>query len=166
MKFGGLDRSVNMEKQGTRSSLSLGKEGELLVMARLLKEGYDIYPPLVDDKQVDCIIRNTLKGTPEYLDIQIKTRTNKCKKYTWAHFGGIRMIPRDKYFFIFYSGGLEDYWVVPSKKIAENFGKGEEYPGGYSINFMDYDSKARSHIENEKLKKYKNNFSLLKNFKL
>jgi len=40
-----------------RDSASFGKRQEFIVIAELLRRGYDVYQTLVDDQQIDCIIR-------------------------------------------------------------------------------------------------------------
>jgi hypothetical protein len=40
-----------------RDSASFGKRQEFTVTAELLRRGYDVYQTLVDDQQIDCIIR-------------------------------------------------------------------------------------------------------------
>lgn len=52
--------------------LAIGKRNEFLIWARLLKEGFDVYPSLVDDKGVDGIVGCNGK----YFEIQIKSGKN------------------------------------------------------------------------------------------
>jgi len=40
-----------------RSSGSFGKRQEFIVVAELLRRGYDVYMTLVDDQQIDCVVR-------------------------------------------------------------------------------------------------------------
>jgi hypothetical protein len=40
-----------------RSSASFGKRQEFAAIAELLKRNYDVYSTLVDDQQIDCIVR-------------------------------------------------------------------------------------------------------------
>jgi hypothetical protein len=49
-----------------------GKRAELLVMAELLRQGLDVYQPLVDDRGIDCIVRIPREGGALYYEIQIK----------------------------------------------------------------------------------------------
>lgn len=41
--------------------------------------GYDVYLTLVDDQQIDCIIRFGDRDPPVYVDIQIKARSEAAK---------------------------------------------------------------------------------------
>lgn len=57
-----------------RSSASFGKRQEFTAIAELLRRGLDVYMTLVDDLQIDCIIRQDDGERLRYLDIQIKAR--------------------------------------------------------------------------------------------
>ena len=53
-----------------RSSASFGKRQEYVAIAELLRRGLDVYMTLVDDQQIDCIIRQEKGGDLRYLNIQ------------------------------------------------------------------------------------------------
>ena len=55
-----------MHRQG------IGKRYEFMIWARLLKEGFDVYPSLVDDKGIDGIV--AFEGT--YYEVQVKSARN------------------------------------------------------------------------------------------
>ena len=119
-------------------TLFFGKHCEYLVFAELLKRGYDTYLPLVDDKGVDCIIRNS-DGT--HLDIQIKGRGPR-----WIfNFG--RVESRPNYFFIIYPPD-RNFYVIPSSEICKWL-NGREKLG------------INNTIKEILNKEYKNNFDLL-----
>ena len=90
-------------------SLFFGKSCEHRIFSELLKRGFDVYLPIVDDKGVDCIVRN---GNGSHIDIQIKGR-----KPRWIFTLG-KVEPRDNYFYIFMPPDQEIY-VVPSSVIAK-----------------------------------------------
>ncbi len=52
---------------------SFGKRQEYVVIAELLRRGFDVHRTLVDDQGIDCIIRREGEGGLRYLDIQIFT---------------------------------------------------------------------------------------------
>lgn len=58
-----------------RHTASFGKRQEFIAIAELLRRGFDVYQTLVDDQQIDCVIRKEVSGNPVYLDIQIKARS-------------------------------------------------------------------------------------------
>jgi hypothetical protein len=119
-------------------SLFFGKHCEHLVFAELLKRGLDTYLPIVDDKGVDCIIRNN-NGT--HLDIQIKGRGPR-----WIfNFGSVESRPN--YFFILYPPD-KNFYVVPSSEISKWL-NGRKKLGINNV------------IKEQLYKKYKNNFDLL-----
>ena len=62
-----------MSKRKFRNTASFGKRQEYIAIAELLKRGHDVYMTLVDDQQIDCIIR---RGDHDYIDLQIKARSD------------------------------------------------------------------------------------------
>ena len=101
-----------------RDLASFGKRQEYRIIAELLNRNYDVYQTLVDDQQIDCVIR---EGgiTPNYVDVQIKARSKKCDPTNAARFAGLKIEnPRKNYFFIFYSEQLGKTWVIPSQDIV------------------------------------------------
>jgi hypothetical protein len=90
-----------------------GKEGELRVMGELLRQGFNVYTPMVDIEGTDCVI----KQKSSYLDIQIKTRERaRLLLFDVKHF-----TPRDNFFIICYSlKEPNDFWVIPSGVYAKH----------------------------------------------
>jgi len=148
-----------------RDLASFGKRQEFIAIAELLKRGFDVYIPLIDDQQIDCVIRKMVNGKPVYIDVQIKARSKDCKPHNAARFSAMTIKPRDNYFFIFYSERLDTYWIIPSKelvKIASQNKKGKN-KGKYQINLAGY-SKTKKFYSFQKFKKYEGNFKLLEKF--
>jgi len=86
---------------------------------------------LVDDQQIDCIIRQHRKGKLRYLDIQIKARSSEAKHA--ATFAALTVRePRRDFWFIFYSETIDTYWVMPSLDLVHlaNVNKGGENQQG------------------------------------
>ncbi|GHU14594.1 hypothetical protein FACS189441_4580 [Betaproteobacteria bacterium] len=54
------------------SKLAIGKRNEWAIWAWLIRDGFDVYPSVVDDKGIDGIVG--YKGT--YFEIQIKSGKN------------------------------------------------------------------------------------------
>lgn len=82
---------------GYRDSASFGKRQEYVIVAELLKRGFDVYMTLVDDQGIDCIIRINNKT---YIDIQIKARSKTVRQ--WNLFAAMTIEPRSNYYFVFY----------------------------------------------------------------
>jgi hypothetical protein len=101
-----------------RSSASFGKRQEFAAIAELLKRNYDVYSTLVDDQQIDCIVRFDRDPYPVYVDIQIKARSKKAKNPGTFAAMEIRR-PRPNFYFIFYSEAANQYWIMPSLEVAK-----------------------------------------------
>jgi hypothetical protein len=97
-----------------RDTASFGKRQEYIVVAELLKRGFDVYMTLVDDQGIDCIIRLDNK---RYLDIQIKARSKDAKR--WNFFAAMTIKPRDNFYFIFYTEKNNKFWIIPSKDVVK-----------------------------------------------
>jgi hypothetical protein len=127
-----------------RDVASFGKRQEYSIIAELLRRGYDVYSTLVDDQQIDCIVR---KGgrIPKYVDIQIKARSMICDSKNAARFAGMKIEnPRESYLFIFYSEQLGKTWVIPSLDIVNKIGsinqKGKN-KGKYNLNMAGHSAR-------------------------
>lgn len=146
-----------------RDRASFGKRQEYIVIAELLRRGVDVYIPLVDDKQIDCIIR---KGAYDYADVQIKARSKDCIPFDAGRFAAMEIPnPREKYFFIFYSEQADCYWVFPSLRLVElaSQNKRGANVGKYHINLTGWSKKKGQVYPNPKFDDYKNNFGFLVN---
>lgn len=121
-----------------RSTASFGKRQEYIAVGELLRRGFDVYMTLVDDQQIDCIIRQEKDGQLRYLDIQIKARSNQCVLKDGGFFAAMDIRnPREEFFFIFYSEHANTYWIIPSLELIEeaNRAKSGNNEGRYSIKF-------------------------------
>jgi hypothetical protein len=145
-----------------RSSASFGKRQEYLAVARLLQLGFDVYMTLVDDQQIDCVIRQEKNGKFRYLDIQIKARSKDCEPRNAGRFAAMEIRqPRKGFFFIFYSEQADTYWVLPSQKLIQEalIVKSGSNMGRYTINFCNL---TKSGVKpRSRLKKYENAFDVL-----
>lgn len=146
-----------------RSSASFGKRQEYIAVAELLRRGHDVYMTLVDDQQIDCIIRQeNQKGKLRYLDIQIKARSKECTPKNAGRFAAMEIRnPRANFYFIFYSEQADAYWIVPSLDLINeaNQNKTGVNAGKYSINFCNVSSKGVT--PRPRFDKYKNAFKWL-----
>ena len=108
-----------------RSTASFGKRQEYIAVAELLRRGFDVYMTLVDDQQIDCVIRQEKGGELRYLDVQIKARSLDAKH--GATFAAMIVHqPRKNFWFIFYSEIADTYWIMPSLDLVQlaNVNKG------------------------------------------
>lgn len=144
-----------------RNRASFGKRQEYTVIAEMLKRGFDVYIPLVDDQHIDCILR---RGDGDYLDVQIKARSNDCIPFDAGRFAAMDIPnPRDNYFFIFYSEQTDCHWIFPSLKLVglASRNKHGANVGKYHINLTGWSKKKGQVYPSSKFDEYKNNFSLL-----
>jgi hypothetical protein len=149
-----------MNEGGFRSSASFGKRQEFVAVAELLKRGLDVYMTLVDDQQIDCIVR--LPGNPpSYIDLQIKARSKSAKNASTFAAMEIRE-PRDNFLFLFYSEVCSTYWVMPSLDVVKlaNRNKGGKNAGKFSMVFCNCNSKGQW-VPRPKWKRYENAFKLV-----
>jgi len=129
-------------------------------MAELLRRGFDVYQTLVDDQQIDCIIRQEKGEILRYLDIQIKARSKDARDPGTFAAMEIRN-PREDFYFIFYSEKIDTYWIVPSLQLIQlaNVGKTGKNKGKYKIVFV---NDTKSGVKpRPKFSRYKNAFDLL-----
>lgn len=99
-----------------RHSAGFGKRIEYWVIGRMLKEGLDVYVPLVDDDAIDCVVRRADKS---FITVQIKARSKDVIPGDAALFGPIPHELRDNYWFVFYSERMDTTWIMTSKEFIE-----------------------------------------------
>jgi hypothetical protein len=104
-------------------SAGFGKRIEYWIIGRMLKEGMDVYVPLVDDHVVDAIVRRS-DGTIAL--VQIKARSNTVAKSDAALFSAIPHEHRDDYWFVFFAERLDTTWFN-GKCMNRLTGQPEEY---------------------------------------
>ena len=112
-----------------RHSAGFGKRMEYWIAGLMLKEGIDVYMPLIDDNDIDAVIR---KPDGTFIEIQIKARSKEVTMGDAALFAAITHDLRDNYYFVFYSERLEQFWIMSSEdfikesnqnKTGKNVGK-------------------------------------------
>lgn len=112
-----------------RHSAGFGKRIEYWIVGLMLKEGIDVYIPLVDDNGIDAVIR---KEDGTFIEVQIKATSNTVAMGTAALFAAITHEYRKNYYFIFYSERLDTFWIMSSdefikesrqNKTGKNIGK-------------------------------------------
>jgi hypothetical protein len=109
-----LLETENSKSKTFRSTAGFGKRIEYWIIGRMLKEGMDVYVPLVDDHAVDAIVRRN-DGTIAL--IQIKARSKEVVDKDAALFAAIVHDPREHYWFVFYSERLDLIWIMTSEEF-------------------------------------------------
>ena len=117
-----------------RHSAGFGKRIEYWIIGRMLKEGIDVYVPLVDDDAIDAVIRRS-KGS--FITVQIKARSKSVVKGNAAIFSVMSHELRKDYWFVFYSERMDMTWIMSSKEfIKESLQtKSGKFKGLRSIRF-------------------------------
>lgn len=143
-----------------RDSASFGRRQEYVAFAELLKRGYDVYATLVDDQQIDCVVRLD-QDPPVYIDIQIKARSKTAKNAGTFSAMTIKK-PRTNFFYIFYCEPADCYWIIPSLDIAKKAlrNKSGKNQGKYRLDLANQRVNG-SWYPRPKWKEYENNFDLL-----
>ncbi|HTD67941.1 MAG TPA: hypothetical protein VK846_15560 [Candidatus Limnocylindria bacterium] len=89
---------------------------EYWIIGRMLKEGLDVYVPLVDDNAIDAVIR---RADGSFITVQIKARSRSVKDGDAALFAAITHELRENYWFVFYSERLDLTWIMTSADFLE-----------------------------------------------
>ena len=97
-----------------RHTAGFGKRMEYWIIGLMLKEGIDVYIPLVDDNAIDAIIR---KENGEFIELQIKARSNDVLFGDAALFAAIPHELRNNYYFLFYSQRMDSMWLMTSEEF-------------------------------------------------
>jgi len=103
-------------KKTFRHSAGFGKRIEYWAIGLMLKEGIDVYVPLVDDNAIDAVIR---KSNGSFVEIQIKARSKTVIMGDAALFAAIPHEKRKDYFFVFYSERLDTFWIMSSEEFIK-----------------------------------------------
>ncbi len=100
-----------------RHSAGFGKRIEYWIVGKMLKEGLDVYMPLVDDDAIDAVVR---RQDGSFITVQIKARSKKVVPGDAALFAAIPHERRENYWFVFYSERMDMTWIMSSDEfIAE-----------------------------------------------
>lgn len=82
----------------------------------MLKEGLDVYVPLVDDNAIDAVVR---KGDGSFVEVQIKARSRDIVEGNAAFFAALTHEHRENYWFVFYSERMDMVWIMSSAEFIQ-----------------------------------------------
>src|SRR5438477_7532689 len=94
-----------------KHSAGFGKRIEYWIIGQMLKEGLDVFVPLVDDDAIDAVVR---RPNGSFVTVQIKARSNTVVDRDAALFAAIPHELRESYFFVFYSERMDTMWIMTS----------------------------------------------------
>ena len=106
---------MTKEIKSFRHSAAFGKRIEYYVIGLMLKEGLDVYLPMVDDDAIDAVIK---KPDGSFVEVQIKARSKHVLFGDGALFAAITHEYRKNYWFVFYSERLDTIWILSSKEFV------------------------------------------------
>jgi hypothetical protein len=99
-----------------RHSAGFGKRIEYWIIGLMLKEGIDVYIPLVDDDAIDAVIR---RADGSFITIQIKARSKDVIEGDAGLFAAIPHELRENYWFVFYSERMNTIWIMTSEEFIK-----------------------------------------------
>jgi hypothetical protein len=97
-----------------RHSAGFGKRIEYWIIGLMLKEGMDVYIPLVDDHAVDAMVR---RKDGSIALVQIKARSATVTMGDASLFAAITHEHREDYWFIFYAERLKTIFLLTSEEF-------------------------------------------------
>jgi len=99
-----------------RHTAGFGKRIEFWIIGEMLKQGLDVYVPLVDDNAIDAVVR---RPDGSFIEVQIKARSKDVADGDAALFAAIPHEHRNNYWFIFYSERLDSMWIMSSEEFIK-----------------------------------------------
>lgn len=105
-----------MEDNSFRNRASFGKRIEHYLIGKMLKEGLDLYLPMVDDDAIDVVVK---RPDGKYVEVQIKARSKNVEQGAAALFAAIEHRLRENYWFVFYSERMDMMWIMSSNEFIK-----------------------------------------------
>jgi hypothetical protein len=126
-----------------RNAAAFGKRIEFYVVGLMLKEGLDVYLPLVDDNAIDAVIK---RPDGRFVEVQIKARSKNAKFGDGALFAALTHEVRQGYWFVFYSERMDTIWIMTSREFVNHShqNKTGKNAGKRTIWFNGRNAKART----------------------
>ena len=153
----------DLKRKSFRHSAAFGKRIEYYIIGLMLKEGLDVYVPMVDDDAIDAVIKKPAGG---FIEVQIKARSKNVVFGDAALFAAIPHDYRPNYWFVFYSERMDKMWIISSKEFIREAvqNKTGKNKGKRSIWFNGKNTKEKSEHVKPQFEKYLvNDFSRLLN---
>jgi len=102
-----------MPSKPFRHNAGFGKRIEYYIVSLMLKEGLDIFLPMIDDDAIDAVVK---RPDGKYVEIQIKARSKDVNFGDAALFAAIEHEYRENYWFVFYSERIDNTILIMSSK--------------------------------------------------
>jgi hypothetical protein len=97
-----------------RHSAGFGKRIEYYIVGLMLKQGLDVYLPVVDDDAIDAVVK---RPDNRFVEVQIKARSKDCIFGDAALFAGLKHDYRPNYWFVFYAERMDTMWILSSHEF-------------------------------------------------
>ena len=142
-----------IQARSYRHNAAFGKRIEFYVIGLMLKEGLDVYLPLVDDDAIDAVVK---KPDGSFVEVQIKARSKHVIFGDGALFAAIPHDYRLNYWFVFYSERMDKIWILSSKEFIKESVQNinGKNAGKRSIWFNGKNTKANSEHVKPQFEKY------------
>lgn len=98
-----------------RNSAAFGKRMEFYVVGLMLKEGLDVYLPLVDDNAIDAVVK---RPDGRFVEVQIKARSKTAGFGHAGLFAALTHEIRPNYWFVFFSERMNTIWIMSSNELV------------------------------------------------
>lgn len=136
-----------------RNTASFGKRIEYYIVGLMLKEGLDVYLPLVDDDAIDAVVK---KPDGSFVEVQIKARSKEVLFGDAALFAALPHEYRTNYWFVFYSERMDKMWILSSNEFIResNQNKKGKNTGKRSIWFNGKNTKNQTEHVKPQFEKY------------
>ena len=136
-----------------RHSAAFGKRIEYYIVGLMLKEGLDVYMPLVDDDAIDAVVK---KPDGSFVEVQIKARSNEVAFGAAALFAALTHEYRPNYWFVFYSERIDKILILSSKEFIKeaNQNKTGKNAGKRSVWFNGKNTKEKKEFIKPRFDKY------------
>ncbi len=136
-----------------RNSAAFGKRIEYYIVGLMLKQGLDVYMPLVDDDAIDAVVK---KPDGSFVEVQIKARSKKVLFGDAALFAALKHEYRPNYWFVFYSERMDKIWILSSREFIEesNQNKTGKNIGKRSVWFNGKNTRQNSEHVKPQFEKY------------
>jgi hypothetical protein len=146
-----------------RNSAAFGKRMEFYVVGLMLKEGLDVYLPLVDDDAIDAVVK---RPDGRFVEVQIKARSKTAKFGNSGLFAAMTHEHRENYWFVFYSEPMDTIWIMSSREFIRHSSQNKtgKNAGKRTVWFTGKNTKAKSeHVKPQFLQYVATNFDRILN---
>jgi len=144
------DETIN---KSFRHTAAFGKRIEYYVIGLMLKEGLDVFLPMVDDDAIDAVIK---KPDGTFVEVQIKARSKHVIFGDAALFAAIPHEYRPNYWFVFYPERMGKMWILSSKEFIKEAvqNKTSKNKGKRSLWFNGKNTKKKTEHTKPQYEKY------------